>query len=101
MLRAASKTIRTTGEESKMRRLTVSLFAIAALMAATSSAALADAGAPGTTFPEQPGANPATACANLITNPGTGLVGGASGAHISPTAAAITMALLADGCFGQ
>lgn len=83
-----------------MRRLTVSVLATAALMVATSSIALADPGPPGTTFPEQPGEKPATACAKLISNPGTGLEGGASGAHISPTAAAITMGLLADGCFG-
>ena len=82
-----------------MRRLTVSVFATAALMVATSGIALADRGAPGATFPEQPGARPATACANVTTNPGTG-VGGASGAHISPTAGAITTGLLTDGCFG-
>lgn len=83
-----------------MRRLTVSVFATAALMVATSGVALADPGPPGSTFPEQPGEKPATACAKITTNPGTGLEGGASGAHISPTAAAITTGLLTDGCFG-
>jgi len=96
MLGAAQRSV---GEESKMRRLTVSVFAIAALMATTSSVALADAGAPGTTFPEQPGTNPATACATVVSNPGTG-IGGAAGAHLSPTAGAITSGLLADGCSG-
>lgn len=82
-----------------MRRLTVSVFAIAALMAATSGVALADAGAPGTTFPEQPGTNPATACATVLSNPGTGS-GGAVGEHVSPTAQAITNGIVQDGCFG-
>ena len=82
-----------------MRRLTVSVFAIAALMAATSSVAFADAGAPGSTFPEQPGTNPATACGKVTTNPGTG-TGGAAAAHLPPIAQAITSGILADGCFG-
>jgi len=85
----------------QLKRSTVAIFATSALMLAMASVAFADPGVPGTTFPEQPGTNPATACAKLVSNPGTGLDGGASGAHISPTAAAITMGLLADGCFGQ
>ncbi|HEV8655072.1 MAG TPA: hypothetical protein VGR85_06135 [Candidatus Limnocylindria bacterium] len=84
----------------QIRRLTIGIIATAALMTATAVVAFADPGAPGTTFPEQPGTNPTTACVNLISNPGTGLVGGASGAHISPTAQAITTGLLQDGCFG-
>jgi hypothetical protein len=90
---------RSLGEENTMRRLTVSVFAIAALMAATAGVALADAGAPGTTFPEQPGTHPATACANVTSNPGTG-TGGAGLAHISPIAEAITNGILVDGCLG-
>jgi len=85
---------------NQLKRLAVGIFASTALMLAMTSVAFADPGAPGTTFPEQPGTKPTTACANLISNPGTGLVGGASGLHISPTAGAITMGLLADGCFG-
>jgi hypothetical protein len=83
----------------QLTRLTIAVFATAALMAATSGVALADRGAPGSTFPEQPGTNPASACATLVTNPGTG-VDGVSGDHLSPTAQTITTALLADGCFG-
>ncbi len=83
----------------QLTRLTVAVFATAALMAATAGIAIADPGAPGSTFPEQPGTNPATACTSVVSNPGTG-VDGASGAHISPTAGAITSGLLQDGCFG-
>jgi hypothetical protein len=84
----------------QLKRLIVGIFATAALMTATAAVAFADAGSPGTTFPEQPGTNPATACATVVSNPGTGVDGGASGAHISPTAQAITNGILQDGCFG-
>jgi hypothetical protein len=88
-------------EDSNMRELTrlaVATFACAALMMATAAVASADPGAPGNTFPEQPGTNPATACTTIVSNPGTG-VGGAA-AHFSSTAQAITGGLLADACFG-
>jgi hypothetical protein len=57
----------------------------------------ADPGAPGSTFPEQPGTNPATACAAVGTNPGTA-VGGAAQLHIAPGAGAILTDLYDDVC---
>ena len=89
-------------EDSSLRELkslTVGIFASAALMMATAAVASADPGAPGSTFPEQPGTNPATACGTVVSNPGTG-VGGSAGTHFSSTAQAITSGLLADACFG-
>jgi hypothetical protein len=56
--------------------------------------ALADPGAPGTTFPEQPESNVQTACAALESN------SGALSAPRSQTAFAITNAVLVDACFG-
>ncbi|TME86391.1 MAG: hypothetical protein E6I44_13600 [Chloroflexi bacterium] len=82
----------------QLRRFVVATFASAALMVATAAVALADPGAPGSTFPEQPGTHPATACASVVSNPGTG-VGGAA-AHFSSTAQAITNGLVTDACFG-
>jgi hypothetical protein len=56
--------------------------------------ALADPGAPGTTFPEQPGSNVQTACAALEST------SNALSAPRSQTAFAITNAVLVDACFG-
>jgi hypothetical protein len=69
----------------------------ALLVAAGPAVVLADSGVPGTTFPEQPGANVAAACATVTTNPGTG-TGGEAGENGSATAAAITGGLVADAC---
>lgn len=80
-------------------RFALSVVATGALLAATAITAFADAGAPGSTFPEQPGSHPQTACGAVTSNPGTG-AGGSAGAHASPTAGAITMGLLVDACFG-
>ncbi|HEX9597910.1 MAG TPA: hypothetical protein VF963_00910 [Gaiellaceae bacterium] len=82
-----------------MRRRTLTIVASAALMTATAGSALADAGPPGTTFPEQPGTNPQTACAAVSTNPGTGF-GGQFGQNASPRAVAIATGLFADACAG-
>jgi hypothetical protein len=79
-----------------MKRYVIA-FAIAALVGA--APALGDAGAPGTTFPEQPGTAVQGACAAVTSNPGTG-PGGAAGANFSPTAGAITSGLITDACFG-
>lgn len=79
-----------------MKRYLVAL-ATAALLGA--APAFADAGAPGTTYPEQPGSHNAGGCAAVTSNPGSG-PGGAAGQHSSPTAAAITAGLLTDACFG-
>jgi hypothetical protein len=65
-------------------------------MAVGASPAWADAGSPGTTFPEQPGTHVQNACAAVTTNPGTSPNGAA---RLSPTAQAIVFGILADaGC---
>jgi hypothetical protein len=76
-----------------MRRLLAVAIVSAAFLAGAPSA-LADQGAPGTTFPEQPGNNTATSCAKLITNPMQGV------ANASGTATGITIPLYVDDCFG-
>jgi hypothetical protein len=73
----------------------VSLMAAAVIALAAPGAVLADAGSPGSTFPEQPGRPPG--CDAVLTNPGTGTGGHAMG---SPTALAIVNGLLIDACFG-
>jgi len=52
-----------------MKRLTTTGLSIAVL-APTASPALADPGAPGTTFPELPGSSLQNACTALVSNPG-------------------------------
>jgi hypothetical protein len=74
-----------------MKRISAAL-AVAALAVAAAPAA-ADRGAPGTTFPEQPLAHPAAACAAVLSNPGT------TTAPLSATAEAITTGLISDACF--
>jgi hypothetical protein len=81
-----------------MKRLLIVTGLVLALATST-GVALADPGAPGTTFPEQPGANPQRACTAVTTNPGTG-TGGQASQRGSPTAQAITSGLLTDACFG-
>lgn len=78
-----------------MKRLIMAVLTAAILGLTLPAAALADAGAPGSTFPEQPGAPPA--CGVVTTNPGTGL-----GGHAGPsqTAMQILNGLVADACFG-
>jgi hypothetical protein len=74
-----------------MKRRLVTIVAALALSALAAGPALADRGAPGTTFPEQPDGHVAGACA----------VAGAAGtgfAHASDTAAAIAAALVEDIC---
>ena len=80
-----------------MKRWLLSILVGGILLVAAAGPALADAGTPGTTFPEQPGANVQTACSAVGTNPGTG-VGGAF--NPAPTAAAILAGLYADVCGG-
>jgi TRAP-type C4-dicarboxylate transport system permease large subunit len=82
-----------------MRRRILTIVVSASLMAGMAGSALADAGPPGTTFPEQPGSHAQAGCAAVTTNPGTGF-GGQSGQNASPTALAITNGLLVDACFG-
>jgi hypothetical protein len=71
--------------------------AIAALVGA--APAMADAGSPGSTFPEQPGTHVSSGCVAIISNPGTG-VGGQTSESMSATANAITGGVLTDACFG-
>ena len=75
-------------------RLVTTLVVSVATAALAAGPALADAGAPGATFPEQAGTNPETACAALVSNSST------LGAPRSATALAITNALFVDACFG-
>jgi hypothetical protein len=74
-----------------MRRL-LALAIVSAGLLASAPSALADAGAPGTTFPEQPGNHTATSCVTLVTNPMQGIT------HASGTAVAITVPLYLDDC---
>ena len=78
-----------------MQRRIVPIFVVGACLTFGASTAAA---APGS-FPEQPGANVQTACMAVTTNPGSG-AGGRAGQVISPTAGAITTALVQDACFG-
>ena len=50
-----------------MKRITTTRPSVAVL-ALMASPALADPGAPGTTFPEQPGSHPQAGCAALLSN---------------------------------
>ena len=76
-----------------MKRVVSAALAVAAL-AVTAAPAGADRGAPGTTFPEQPGSHPSMACAAIGSNPGT------TTAPRSARADAITTGLFVDACFG-
>jgi hypothetical protein len=80
-----------------MKRRILAFAVTAAALTATAGVASADRGAPGTTFPDQPGEHTATACAMVGSNPGTG-VGGAFEQHASLKAASIVSALYADVC---
>lgn len=66
----------------------------AALIVAGTGVASADPGAPGTTFPEQPGTHTQTACAAVTTGPGQGI------SHASPTAGVVLTGLIEDACLG-
>jgi hypothetical protein len=69
-----------------------SLGASIAIAALTAGPALADRGAPGTTFPEQPGTNVQTGCAAVLGS-------AAASAPMSPTSVPITTGLFGDACF--
>ena len=79
-------------------RLGVGTAVVAGALALGAGPALADAGAPGTTFPEQPNGNVGTGCTAVTTNPGTG-PGGAAVLNFSDTAAGILGPLITDACF--
>jgi len=77
-----------------MRRTTTTLASIAAsiaIAALTAGPAFADRGAPGRTFPEQPGTHVLSACAAVMSS-------GAVDAPMSPGALAITSGVFADAC---
>ncbi len=80
-------------------RLGVGTAVVAGALALGAGPALADAGAPGTTFPVQPNDNVANGCAAVTTNPGTG-PGGQAVLHFSDTANGILSGLIVDACFG-
>jgi hypothetical protein len=81
----------------KRRILTVTVTAVR--MATSTGVASADRGAPGATYPEQPAGHPATACAAVGTNPGTGM-GGAFEQNAASGALAILGGLYTDACLG-
>ena len=72
----------------------ITFSATVAVAAIFAGPALADPGAPGTTFPEQPGAHPQAACAAIVSN------SRALSAPRSATAFEITNGILSDACFG-
>jgi hypothetical protein len=76
-----------------MKKRLIAGAAALALFATAASPAFADRGSPGSTFPEQPGANPATGCAAILANTGTAI------SHDSDTAFAIQSGLVTDACF--
>ena len=80
-----------------MKRRILTVTVTAALMVTGTSVAWADPGDPGSTFPEQPGANPTMACVAVGTNPGSGM-GGAAQLNIAPTGGAIVTNLYTDVC---
>jgi hypothetical protein len=77
-----------------MKRRILPIVVIAGSMTIGASPALADPGAPGTTFPEQPGTHVQTACTAVTTNPGQGI------SHASPNAVGTLTGLIEDACFG-
>jgi hypothetical protein len=77
-----------------MKRLILTLVAAIVLALAAALPALADAGSPGTTFPEQPGTHNQQGCAAIATNPNQ------FAEHASPMAQAITTGLYTDACLG-
>ena len=80
-----------------MKRRILTVTVTASLIAAGTGVAWADAGPPGSTFPEQPGENPATACFAVGTNPGSGF-GGTAQQNIAPVAGATITGLYGDVC---
>jgi hypothetical protein len=73
-----------------MKRISAALAVAALAMAAAPVAA--DPGAPGTTFPDQPGSHTSGGCSAVLSNPG---------ATTAPrSATAIVTGLIGDACFG-
>lgn len=81
----------------KMKRLAAGAAALA-LFATAASPVFADAGPPGSTFPEQPGTHTQTGCNTLGTNPGTGPTGPALPNASGTPAGEIVVGLYTDAC---
>jgi hypothetical protein len=77
-----------------MQRRLVTVVGTFLLFTAAASAAEADAGTPGSTFPEQPGGHVQPACAAIGVSPGFAT----APLHRSATANAITEGLYTDAC---
>jgi hypothetical protein len=77
-----------------MKRRILPIVVVGGFMTIGASPALADPGAPGTTFPEHPGTHVQTACTTVTTNPGMGIT------QASPNAGEILTGLIEDACFG-
>jgi hypothetical protein len=75
-------------------RLGVGTAVVASALALGGGPALADAGAPGTTFPEQPTGHEEVVCSTLVSNPSQG------GVNDSATATGIKVGIITDACFG-
>jgi hypothetical protein len=79
-----------------MKRVLLASLGSAVFAVVTAAPALADAGAPGSTFPEQPGTHVAQACATAPTSPGATQFF----ANGSATAQTIVLGIIADACLG-
>jgi hypothetical protein len=81
-----------------MKRHLAAGAAALALFATPASTAFANAGSPGTTFPEQPGSHTQRGCNALGTNPGTGPGGPALPNALGTPAGRIVIGVYTDAC---
>ena len=77
-----------------MKRRILPIVVVGGFMTIGASPALADPGAPGTTFPEQPGTHVQTACTAVTTCPGQAF------SHAAPNAIGTLTGLIGDACGG-
>jgi hypothetical protein len=82
-----------------MKRRISAFLCAAVFMAVAASPAWGDAGAPGTTFPEQPGSNLQNGCLAVTSNPGTS-PGGRFDQNVPTFVNDQLTALLVDACGG-
>jgi hypothetical protein len=75
-----------------LTKISIATGALGAMLVLGTGPAFADVGAPGSTFPEQPGSHVATGCAAVGAHTGT------AAASMSGVAADITSGLFADAC---
>ena len=83
---------RSSVDANGRRRTFAALTAGVALMAAAAGPASADPGAPGATFPEQPGTSLLRGCDAILTNPNNAFY------NRAPAAAGIVTGLTIDAC---